>query len=60
MIDNNCWYCTKELSEPTITYTRLNRKQKKRIELTVHAECYKRVKRVRNKFRPTAPGSMTQ
>lgn len=60
MIDNNCWYCTKELSEPTITYVRYNRKQSKRIDITVHAECYKRVKRVRNKFRPIAPGSMTQ
>ena len=57
---NICWYCNKELSEPTITYKRHSRKKKKRIDLTVHAECYARVKRVRNKFRPIAPGSMSQ
>jgi len=60
MKDNNCWYCNKELIEPLTTYQRRHRKKKMRTTITVHSECYKDLNRAIKKFRPIAPGSVTQ
>lgn len=57
---DTCWYCDKELVEPTKSYTRKHRKAKMVKEITVHEDCYKRIRIVRNKYRPRASGSVSQ
>lgn len=37
-----CWFCEKELVEPTVTYIRRHRKLKKRTPITIHRKCFGR------------------
>lgn len=60
VVRNNCWYCNKELSEPTVTYRRKHIKKKLRTDMTVHSDCYKSLNRARKQYKPMAPGSITQ
>jgi hypothetical protein len=57
---NACWYCNKELQEPITTYKRKHRRSKYRTDISVHSACYKSLNRARKRYRPIAPGTITQ
>ena len=57
---NDCWYCNKELIEPLTTYRRKSLKSKNRADIVVHSDCYKALNKARKRYRPIAPGSVTQ
>jgi hypothetical protein len=57
---NPCWYCNKELQEPTVTYRRRHIKKKRRTDITVHSACFKSLSRSRKEYRVIVPGTVAQ
>ena len=53
-----CWFCNKELCEPTVTYRRRHNKLKKRTDVTIHKDCFKRWGQARKVI--ILPGSVSQ
>jgi len=55
-----CWYCNKELIEPTIAYKRRHKKLSKKTDMTVHMDCYRKLNGQRNRYLTRGYGSISQ